>query len=86
LDKHHRIVNTYHIQYHGLLAERRGVSAESLQHPAQTPAGIYQALLGGCGGLSRDSMRAVVNDTFVAWDHPLQDEDRIAFLPPMSGG
>ena len=77
-------MNTYHIQYYGLLADRRGVAEETIQHSAGTTAALYDELLGD--SLSRDSIRAVVNDEFVAWDHPLRDQDRIAFLPPMSGG
>ena len=37
-------------------------------------------------GLSANDLRAAVNDEFAAWSHPLNDGDRIAFLPPMSGG
>ncbi len=27
-----------------------------------------------------------VNHTLVDWDHPLQDGDEVAFLPPVTGG
>ena len=79
-------MNTYHIHYYGLLADRRGVTEENIRSAAHTPAEIYQEVLGSSGGITRDSIRAVVNDEFVSWDHVLGDEDRIAFLPPMSGG
>jgi molybdopterin synthase sulfur carrier subunit len=77
-------VNTYHIQYYGLLADRRGMTEETVQHPALTPAALHDELLGD--KTARYSIRAVVNDEFVAWDRPLKDQDRVAFLPPMSGG
>jgi molybdopterin synthase sulfur carrier subunit len=77
-------VNTYHIHYFGLLADKRGISEETILHSAATPAALYQDLLGNC--LARFGIRAAVNDAFVAWEHPLANNDNIAFLPPMSGG
>jgi len=80
-------VNTYQIHYFGLLAERRGLAHETIRHDAETPAALYQDLLGKHPlGLSQNDLRAAVNDEFVSWEHPLTDNDRIAFLPPMSGG
>ena len=79
-------MNTYHIHYYGLLADRRGAAEETIRSAAHTPSGIYQEVLGTSGGITQDHIRAVVNDEFVPWDHPLRDQDRIAFLPPMSGG
>jgi sulfur-carrier protein len=80
-------MNTYHIHYFGLLAERRGLAEETIRHPAETPAALYQDLLTTHAlGLMQTDLRAAVNDEIVAWDHPLADNDRIAFLPPMSGG
>ena len=31
-------------------------------------------------------IRVAVNQTYVDFDHPLQDNDEIAFFPPMTGG
>jgi molybdopterin converting factor small subunit len=31
-------------------------------------------------------LRMAVNDNFVGLDHPLQDGDTLAFIPPVSGG
>jgi molybdopterin converting factor subunit 1 len=78
---------TYQVCYFGLLSERRGLAEEGLSHPASTPAGLYQALDAEHRlGLTASDIRVAVNDEFVPWNHPLKDGDRIAFLPPMSGG
>jgi molybdopterin synthase sulfur carrier subunit len=80
-------MNIYHIHYFGLLADRRGMTQETVSHQAETPLSLYESLLGNhAPDLSQKDVRAAVNDEFVSWDHPLRDQDRIAFLPPMSGG
>lgn len=77
----------HHVSYFGLLAERRGLSEESLESDAVTPRALYQDLDARHRlGLTVSDMRAAVNDEFVSWDHSLTSGDRIAFLPPMSGG
>ncbi len=78
---------TYHVNYFGLLAERRGLSEETLDCDAATPLALYQGVDARHRlGLAVSDMRAAVNDEFVSWDHPLATGDRVAFLPPMSGG
>jgi molybdopterin converting factor small subunit len=80
-------MNTYSIQYFGLLAERRGLASEAITSAAATPAAIYQEIDGRHPlGMAMKDLRAVVNDEFSSWNQPLIDGDRIAFLPPMSGG
>lgn len=80
-------MNTYSIQYFGLLAERRGLAEETIITAATTPASIYQEIDGRRPlGMAMKDLRAVVNDEFSSWDQPLTDGDRLAFLPPMSGG
>lgn len=73
--------------YFGLLAERRRLTDETVDTAATTPAALYAELDAAHGlGLSIRGMRAAVNDEFVPWDHPLTAGDRVALLPPMSGG
>ena len=73
--------------YFGLLGERRGLSSETLEVSAATPEALYQELDATHGlGLSISDFRVAVNDEFVAWDHPLKNNDNVALLPPMSGG
>ncbi len=75
------------ISYYGLLADRRGLSSERIETASSTPREVYRELDARHHlRLELPNMRAAVNDAFVSWDHPLRDGDRIAFLPPMSGG
>ena len=74
---------TVTVCYYGLLAERRGLTEERVTTAALTAAALFAEL--GLG-VSSSGMRAAVNDEFVPWDHPLNDGDRVALLPPMSGG
>ncbi len=78
---------TVTVCYFGLLAERRRLTEERVITAATTPAGLFTELAAAHGlGVSISGMRAAVNDEFVPWDHPLNDGDRVALLPPMSGG
>ena len=75
------------VSYFGLLAERRGHPEEAVLSDAATAATLYAELTATHHlGLAMANIRVAVNDEFAAWDHPLADGDRIAFLPPMSGG
>jgi molybdopterin synthase sulfur carrier subunit len=78
---------TVTVCYYGLLAERRGLAEERVVSAATTPAGLYAELDAAHRlGLAISDFRAAVNDEFVSWNHPLIENDRIALLPPMSGG
>ena len=81
------LLASYQVCYYGLLAERRGLFEERLQHPATTAAELYDSLNAIHRlGLAIEDFRVAVNDAFVPWNHPLHDGDLIALLPPMSGG
>ncbi len=78
---------TITVHYFGLLAERRDLSQECIETTATTAAELYAQLDASHSlGLVISDFRVAVNDEFVAWDHPLQEEDSVALLPPMSGG
>lgn len=80
-------MNHYQIHYFGMLADRRGLPAERVTSDAATPAALYEELLAVHPlGMSASSIRVAVNDEFAPWDRALRDGDRIALLPPMSGG
>ena len=78
---------SYQVWYFGVLAERRGLADERVTHSATTPAELYAAITAEHRlELLPGDFRVAVNDEFVPWNHPLKDGDRIALLPPMSGG
>lgn len=79
--KHH-----YQIQYFGLLGDFLGQTEEHVRLNGGTPASVYDQLPVASAPVSRAFIRVAVNDEMVPWDHPLKEGDRIAFLPPMSGG
>lgn len=76
-----------HIQYYALLREQRGTSAETLSTGAQTPRELYADLRTlHKFSLDCDRMTVAVNDEFVPWEKPLQENDRVVFIPPVAGG
>lgn len=80
-------MNSYTVHYYGLLGERRKLTEERLSSSASTARELYQELdRQHHFSLVIGDLRAAVNDEFVSWDHPLAANDRVAFLPPMSGG
>jgi molybdopterin converting factor small subunit len=80
-------LNSYPVSYFGLLAERRGISCETVASNAHTPSALYAELDAAHHfGLATGNFRVAVNDEFVSWDHALGAGDHVALLPPMSGG
>ena len=75
------------IQYFAILREQRGLSDETLETPASTPAELYEELRARHPfTLPANRVRAAVNDAFVDSSAPLRDGDRIVFIPPVAGG
>lgn len=54
----------------------------SIQPGATTPGEVWRQLNLG----DDEGIRCAVNQVFAAPDHPLQPNDELAFLPPISGG
>lgn len=78
---------TVHIRYYALLREERGLSDETIKTLAQTPKELYEELGSRHhfhlkGGL----LKVAVNDAFSSWEAPLQNNDTVVFIPPVSGG
>lgn len=75
------------VQYFALLREHAGRSLEQVDTSAANAAALYAELQARHGFTLPDRLlRVAVNDDFAAWDEPLRDGDRVAFIPPVAGG
>lgn len=77
----------YRLLYFASLADRTGCSEENLHSDALDAAALYEEVrVNHALEMKRDRLRVAVNGRFVDWNHPLGDDDEVAFLPPVSGG
>jgi molybdopterin converting factor subunit 1 len=78
---------TVHVQYFAVLREQAGRAAEAVETSATDPEGLYEELR-RLRGLSvpRSMLRVAVNEEFSDWRRPLEDGDRVVFIPPVAGG
>ena len=73
--------------YFASLADRAGCAEESVETNARDPATLYDEIHERhTFNLGRDRVRVAVNGEIVNWNHPLNEDDEIVFLPPVSGG
>ena len=80
-------MKTLHLQYFAILREQRGLTNESIQTNASTPAQLYKELK--CKhqfSLESEQLRAAVNGEFTSMDKSLSDEDEVVYIPPVAGG
>jgi molybdopterin converting factor subunit 1 len=75
------------IQYFAVLREQAGIAEESVETRAVTPAELYDEVRAARQlQLARSMLRVAVNDEFCEWSQPLQQGDRVVFIPPVAGG
>jgi len=81
------MTRTVHIQYFAVLREQAGRGSEAIQTVAANPEGLYEELrlLRGLS-VPRSMLRVAVNEEFSDWQRPLEDGDRVVFIPPVAGG
>ena len=78
---------TIHLSYFALLREERGVDSETIATNVVTALDLYKDLqVQHNFSLSENTIKLSINDTFLPWQTELKDEDRIVFIPPVSGG
>ena len=76
-----------HLQYFTYLREARGLSEETLQTDAKTARDLYQRLKTQHRfKLTTEVLRVAINAEFQDWSTPLQEGDRVVFIPPVAGG
>ena len=80
-------VKTVHLHYYAVLREESGISDESVQTLARTPADLYTELADRHGfSLEAEYVKVVVNAEIREWGCAIRDGDTVIFLPPVSGG
>jgi len=77
------------VELYGRLKDQLGFVENRYRTAASTPAQLWQELIQNRSHhepLAPEIIRPVINDAFAAWDDALAEGDRVAFLPPSSGG
>ncbi|MBS0632116.1 MAG: MoaD/ThiS family protein [Verrucomicrobia bacterium] len=75
------------VQYFALLREQRGLTQETLETTAPTPAALYEELRARHAfTLPADRVRAAINGEFAAATAALRAGDTVVFIPPVAGG
>ncbi|MGY6518627.1 MAG: MoaD/ThiS family protein [Lysobacteraceae bacterium] len=78
---------TVELQYFASLRDRTGVEHERLSTSADTLEALYRECDARHGlGWPIAKLRVAANGEFARWDDPVADGDRVAFIPPVSGG
>ena len=78
---------TIQIRYFAALREAAGRSEETVETQAQTPRALYQELAVRHGlKIAVELLRVSINDRFAEMQGALKDGDKVAFIPPVSGG
>jgi molybdopterin converting factor subunit 1 len=81
------MTRTVHIQYFAVLREQAGRGSEAIQTVAADPEGLYEELRRLRGlSMPRSMLRVAVNEEFADWQRPLEEGDRVVFIPPVAGG
>jgi len=74
------------VEYWGVLADRRGTKQELIATQSADVKQLFDELFIGQDDALITVIKPVINDEFVPWHQALAEGDRVAFLPPMSGG
>ena len=75
------------IQYFAVLREITGGASESISVQANsTPKTVYKKLIKQYALPSPNRLKVAINDCFCSWDSILSKDDKIVFIPPVTGG
>lgn len=75
------------VKFFALLREQAGCSELALETVAPSPADLYEELMNSRGlTVPRNILSFAVNEKYAPADAPLNDGDRVAFIPPVAGG
>ena len=54
--------------------------------PGTTPQSLYDMLLEKYSFPDQNTFKVAINDNFTEWNEPLDQQDIIVFMPPVTGG
>jgi molybdopterin synthase sulfur carrier subunit len=75
------------VEYFAVFRAQARKSSEAVSLDGTSLAGLYEKLKSRHGFvLGRESVHVAINDAYASWDAVLQPGDRLAFIPPVSGG
>jgi len=80
-------MKTIHLEYVAMFREIIGSKGEAMATTASNVMSLYDELSARYElPWSKQAIRPAVNDRISGWETVLQDNDRVLFLPPSSGG
>lgn len=78
---------TLTVRYFAAFREAAGVTEETLETAAATPAELFAECAGRHPSLQRYTTSLVaINDELSNWESRLADGDEVLFFPPVAGG
>lgn len=81
------VEKTVTLEFFAMLRDQAGCSTKAHTTRAATAAGLWDEVrLLHKFSIDLDAVMVAINDEFSKWNHPLEDQDRVAFMPPFAGG
>ena len=75
------------IHYFAVLREITGHASESISVQVNsTPKTVYKQLIKKYDLPTPNRLKVAINDCFCSWDSRLSKDDKIVFIPPVTGG
>ena len=80
-------MKTISVQYFSMLRDQAGRDSEKRETSAANAQALYQELR-TLYNFTHDgsSFRVAINDEFMPWETPINEGDKIVFIPPVAGG
>ncbi len=81
------MMKSINVRYFAMLQEERGLPSEKIDTASATVFDLYEELRQSHSfSHSQNNLRVAINDKFVDWRAELKNNDKVVFIPPVSGG
>lgn len=75
------------ISYFAILREARGQKEEVVLTQAPTARALYEELkIKHAFPLHENQLKVAINNAYVDWLTPVEENDEVVFIPPVAGG